>query len=74
MNKEQVYLYYQAKISLKFRKTGKFVSVNHENDQLSGTGFHPILYVHDLEIPVQEELTLLKFENRNSTDPVTFGS
>lgn len=37
-------------------------------------GHHPILYVSDLEIPKNEELTLLKFEDRDSRDPVTFGS
>lgn len=30
--------------------------------------------VSDLEVSKSEELTLLKFEDRDSTEPVTFGS
>jgi hypothetical protein len=40
----------------------------------SSKGHHPILYVSDLEVAKNEELTLLKFEDRDSKDPVTFGS
>lgn len=40
----------------------------------SSRGHHPILYVADLEVAKNEELTLLKFEDRDSKDPVTFGS
>jgi hypothetical protein len=36
-------------------------------------GFHPVLYVKDMDIPKCEELVILKFDNRESTEPVMFG-
>jgi hypothetical protein len=38
------------------------------------TGYHPILYVSDMDVPKGEELQILKFEDRNSRDPVQFGT
>jgi hypothetical protein len=48
--------------------------VNHQEGTATARGHHPILYVSDLEVSKSEELTLLKFEDRDSQEPVTFGS
>lgn len=37
-------------------------------------GYHPILYVADMDVPKGEELQILKFDDRNSRDPVQFGT
>jgi hypothetical protein len=58
--------------------------VNHDEGIAVAKGHHPILYVSplhsnhyqvaDMEVSKAEELTLLKFEDRDSREPVTFGS
>ena len=51
-----------------------YVKVNHNEGNAVARGHHPILYVSDLEVSKSEELTLLNFEDRDSQEPVTFGS
>lgn len=71
---EQVYLKYGAKIALKSMLNNNYVKVNHNEGNAVARGHHPILYVSDLEVSKSEELTLLNFQDRDSQDPVTFGS
>ena len=73
-SQEQGYLRYGSKVVLKSVKTGYYLSVNQQERSVSATGHHPILYVQDLEVSKFEELTLLKFEDRESRDFVTFNS
>ena len=65
---------YGAKVVFKSVKTGYYLSVNQQEGSVRATGHHPILYVKDLEVNMYEELTLLKFEDRESRDFVTFNS
>jgi hypothetical protein len=48
--------------------------VNQQEGNVSATGHHPILYVPDLEVSKYEELTILKFEDRECRDFITFTS
>ena len=50
------------------------MKVNHNEGNAVARGHHPILYVSDLEVSKSEELTILNFEDRDSQEPVTFGS
>lgn len=59
---------------MKSVKTGYYLSVNQQERSVTANGHHPILYVKDLEVNKFEELTLLKFEDRESRDFVTFSS
>ena len=65
---------YGSKVVFKSVKNGKYLSVNQQEGNVSATGHHPILYVPDLEVNKYEELTILKFEDRESKDFITFTS
>ncbi len=50
------------------------MSINSQDQNAFADGMHPILYVKDLEFAKQEELTILKFDNREYRGVITFGS
>ena len=71
---EEAYHHYGQKVSLKCLKNGKYLSVDLDHACATATGNHPILYVPDLDFPKQEELKVLKFDNRESTGILNFGT
>lgn len=62
-----------------------YVSINMQEEQAEGVGYHPILYVSQFKILNNltlkndtvdgklEELIIYKFEDRETTEPVMFG-
>jgi hypothetical protein len=61
-------------VALKSVKNGKYLAINKKEGNASATGNHPILYVPDLDFHKCEEMIVLKFDNREYTGVITFGS
>ncbi len=72
---EQSFHHYGSKIALKCHKNGKYLAISPHEHNATASGNHPILYV---KTPTGmrriEELTILKFDNREYRGVITFGS
>lgn len=71
---EEAFHHYGEKVSLKSLKNGKYLAADLDNACATATGNHPILYVADLDFPKQESLKVLKFDNREATGLLHFGT
>ena len=49
-----------------------YVAINTEEEIATADGYHPILY-NDVEMVKPEELVILKYDDRETTEPVQFG-
>ena len=50
------------------------MTLNMQDGKAYVRGYHPILYVPEMDTPKGEELMVLRFDNRDSREPVTFGT